>query len=128
MAIINARLFAYFKECALLKIQSRNPLTSNLWHYVGALYDREKNISSLWVNGTRVKHKTFAASWTLFTGYSAVRMGAISLNNWSIFKGRIKAMQVYNVSSTNQQIEAVKYSSGRGKNISCKYSVYTVTF
>ena len=125
MFISNAKLVAYFKGNALLHIQSET-LDSNHWHYVGASYDHKTNGLSLWINGTTVRQEIFATEWTRTTGYKAVRMGAIFLKSWHgtlKFKGRITAMQVYNISLTEQQIEAVKYVSGRGKNISCKVSV-----
>jgi len=125
MAIRNAKLTSYFKGIASLEVKSAR-LESNHWHYVGALYDHEKNEVSLWVNGTIVAQRKFANDRPRATGYRAVRMGAIFLKRWQKtlkFKGRITAMQVYNFSLTEQQIEVVKYVSGRGKNISCKVSV-----
>ena len=125
MFISNANLVAYFKGNASLHIQSET-LGSNHWHYVGASYDHKKNELSLWVNGTLAGQKKFAHGSPRATGYRAVRMGAIFLKRWQKtlkFNGRITAMQVYNFSLTEQQIEAVKYVSGRGKNISCKVRV-----
>ena len=125
MAITNAKLASFFKGNALPDIRSET-LGSNHWHYVGASYDHKENEVRLWVNGTIVTQRKFDKGRPRTTGYRAVRMGAIFLKRWpktTRFKGRITAMQVYNFSLTEQQIEAVKYLSGRDKNISCKVSV-----
>ena len=125
MAIRNAKLASYFKGIVSPDIQSAR-LESNHWHYVRTSYDHNNNEVSLWVNGTIVVQTKFDANWSLDTGYRAVRMGAIFLKSRQKtfkFKGRITAMQVYNFSLTEKQIEAVKYVLGRGKNISCKVCV-----
>ena len=124
MAIIkNATLAAYFRGTASPNIQS-GKLELNHWHYVGASYDRTRKKASLWVNGAAFEKNGVDTIWTLGTGYSAVRMGAFRKQNMTFkFQGRIAAMQVYDVSLTKEQIEAVRNISGRGKNISYKASV-----
>ena len=121
MAILNAKLAVYKEGVALPYLQSEI-LASNHWLYVGVSYDHKNKETSLWVNGTKVQRE-FNAEWTFDTGYRAVRMGAVYLQNWDMtctFKGRITVMQVYNVSLNKRQIEAVKYVSSRGKNTKCK--------
>ena len=112
MAIVNATLAAYFKGTASPDIQSER-LDLNHWHYVGASHDHNSGKASLWVNGTEVKQEVerFFPNWTVG---SVLRMGFK-------FKGRIAALQVYNVYLTKQQIEDVKCVVG--KNISSKVSV-----
>ena len=122
MAIAKARL-AYFSgiQTGLQEICSKETLGSNRWHYVGASYDNTSKKARLWVNGSLDK-EIDVPSWNLPTEYSAVRMGAVFLKNWHgqktyKFKGRIATMQIYNLSLTEQQIKAVKYVSGQGRNI-----------
>ena len=128
MAIESSKLAVYFTGNTFAEIQS-GTLELNHWHYVGASYDHKEKEVRLWVNGTIVEHTKPFTGETLATGYRAVRMGAVFLKIWNkcktlIFKGRISAMQVYNVSLSKQQIEAVKYFSGRGKNMTSKEGVF----
>lgn len=133
MYINGNKLFAHFtdKEDQSTPNTLSTELELNQWHYVGASYDHVTGNESLWVNGTRKTQKIFKASMTLATG-SNVRMGSILLDK-SVsfdFAGRIAAMQVYNFTLTEQQIEAVKYAGDRGKNVNSNilirsYSVKT---
>lgn len=126
MAIENDTLAAYFSGTASPDIQSER-LYLNHWHYVGVSYDHTSQKASLWVNGTVVKELTGPhPRWNdPGIGCNAVSMGALRLKGKTEFKfkGRIAAMQVYNVSLTKQQIKAMKYVSGRGKKTSYKASV-----
>jgi len=104
MAIANAKLAAYFGS-NVLSLTQKNQLTSNHWHYVGVTYDHGEKEARLWVNGKIVETRSFS---TGFRGYKAVRMGAVSLminreKKTFKFKGRISALQVYNVSLTNNR-------------------------
>ena len=126
MAITHlANLAVYNKRNTISPdIQSaEGKLMLNSWNYVGFSYNNKNNSAILWINGTRVGQEKFTSGWTLGAGYRTVRMGSVNLAVWvepSTFEGRITVMQVYNVSLTKQQIEAVKYVACRGKNISCK--------
>ena len=125
MAIKNATLAAYFGS-DVLSFTQKKKLTSNHWHYVGVTYDHGEEEARLFVNGKIVGSRSFS---TGFRRNKAVRMGAVSLmtkrgNRTFKFKGRISAVQVYNVSLTEQQIDDVKNVSGRGKSISCKKNVF----
>ena len=85
-----------------------------LWHYVGSSYNHETGKASLWLNGTKVKEEDIGAGITLATK-QFVRMGVTARPDTTRFKGRITAMQVYNVALTAGQINKVKYA-GRGRN------------
>lgn len=125
MAIENATLAAYLEGADSPDIQS-GILKLKHWHYVGASYDHTSAKASLWVNGTVVRNTSCGTTSFPSTGDSAEGMGAVRVFQERItfkFKGRIAAMQVYNVSLTKQQIEAVKNVSGRGKNIGYKARV-----
>ena len=86
-------------------------LVLNRWHYVGASYDGNTGIASLWLNGKRVVHQNIGAALALAT-QDNVRMGARE-GDGRYFKGRITAMQVYNVALTTEQINEVK-NAGQG--------------
>ena len=90
------------------------PLEPKQWHYVGSSYDHETGKASLWLNGTKVKESNIGAGIILDTGH-IVRMGAAAKPGGQRFKGRITAMQVYNVALTAGQINEVK-DTGRGRN------------
>ncbi|KAJ7386242.1 hypothetical protein OS493_010641 [Desmophyllum pertusum] len=105
--INSGRLDAHFEES--YGITTTEPLALNKWHYVGSSYDGNTGMASLWLNGTSVESQNISYI-TLATGYN-VRMGEIDGNRF--FKGRITAMQVYDVALTAEQINAVK-DAGRG--------------
>ena len=108
------RLVARFKESAEDTLTSEQ-LAEKQWIYVGSSYDHNTGNASLWLNGTRINSKNIGKDFILATG-SKVRMGAsTSPVDPRYFKGRITAMQVYNVSLTAQQISEVK-DAGRGRN------------
>ena len=90
------------------------PLEPKQWQYVGSSYNHETGNASLWLNGTKVKEWDIGAGITLATG-QIVRMGAAAKPGGRRFKGRITAMQVYNVALTAGQINEVK-DTGRGRN------------
>ena len=90
------------------------PLEPKKWHYVGSSYDHETGKASLWLNGTEVKERDIGTSIILDTGHIG-RMGASAKPGGQRFKGRITAMQVYNVALTTEQINEVK-DTGRGRN------------
>ena len=90
------------------------PLEPKQWHYVGSSYDDETGKASLWLNGTEVKETDIGTGIILYTGH-IVRMGAAAKPGGQSFKGRITAMQVYNVALTAEQINEVK-DTGRGRN------------
>ena len=66
------------------------------------------------MNGTKVKEWDIGTGITLATE-QIVRMGAAAKPGGRRFKGRITAMQVYNVALTAGQINEVK-DRGRGRN------------
>ncbi len=98
------------------KLTTTRPLAAKQWYYVGSSYDHNTGNASLWLNGTRVDHKKITgADITLDTGHE-VRMGArANPDDPRYFKGRITAMQVYDVALTAEQINEVK-DAGQGRN------------
>ena len=86
-------------------------LPLNQWYHVGSSYDHNTGIASLWLNGQQVVQQNIGAGLTLAT-QDSVRMGA-KVGDGRYFKGRITAMQVYNVVLTAEQIHAVE-NAGKG--------------
>ncbi|XP_078379543.1 uncharacterized protein LOC144662575 [Oculina patagonica] len=82
------------------------PLALNQWHYVGMSYDHYTGIANLWLYGIQVCQKDIGARQTLAT-QDNVRMGAIE-DDSRYFKGRITAMQIYDVALTAEEINAVE--------------------
>ena len=95
-----------------LKLDTVQSLALNRWHYVGSSYDYHTGNATLWLNGTAVQELHFKANMSLAT-QDLVRMGAIT--DLVSFKGRITAMQVYDVALTAKQINEVK-NDGRGRD------------
>ena len=88
-------------------------LALNQWHYAGVSYDRNTGIANLWLDGQQVLQRNLGARQALAT-QDIVRMGAIKDDD-RYFKGRITAMQIYDVALTAHQINAVE-NAGRGIN------------
>ena len=93
---------------------SSHVLALNQWHYVGFTYNHITGIADLWLDDQRVAQRNIGAGRSLST-QDHVRMGALE-NDGRYFKGRITAMQIYNVSLTEEQIKAVE-NAGQGKII-----------
>ena len=90
------------------------------WHYVGFTYSRITGMGKLWLDGQRVLQRNIGAGLSLST-QDNVRMGAIE-NDGRYFKGRITAMQIYDVALTEDQINAVE-NAGQGNHndtLTCK--------
>jgi len=84
---------------------SSQPLALNQWHYVGTSYDYNTGIARLCLNGQKTVELNIG-SMTLST-QDNVRMGA-KADDGRYFKGRIPAMQVYDVALTAEQINEVR--------------------
>ena len=112
LKINSGKLRTRFKKNT--KLTTDLPLESKQWQYVGSSYDHETGKASLWLNGTKVKELNIGAGITLATE-QIVRMGATVNPGGKKLKGRITAMQIYNVALTAEQINEVK-DAGRGRN------------
>ena len=113
MWVVSGRLFACFVKRNYqftLSLITSEPLSLNQWQYVGASYDHKTGVASLWLDGQRVLQKNIGANLTLAT-QDNVRMGARGFDR-QYFKGRIAAMQIYDVALTKGQVNAVK-NAGR---------------
>ena len=123
LRINSGKLRTRFKEHTHSTTDQR--LEPKQWHYVGSSYDHQTGTVSLWLNGTKVKESNIGAGITLATE-QIVRMGATAKTGKRRFKGRITAMQVYNVALTAGQINKVK-DTGRGRKLivfsSCTFFV-----
>ncbi|KAL9971321.1 hypothetical protein ACROYT_G023832 [Oculina patagonica] len=87
---------------------SNHVVALNQWHYVGASYDHNTGIASLWLDGEQVLQQNIGAGLTLAT-QDKVRMG-VKTGDSRYFKGQIAAMQIYNVALTEEQIHAVRFA------------------
>jgi len=112
LRVNSGKLRTRFKQNT--KSTTDRALEPMMWHYVGSSYNHETGKASLWVNGTKVKEEDIEAGITLATK-QIVRMGVTAKPETTRFKGRITAMQVYNVALTAEQINNAKYA-GRGRN------------
>ena len=80
------------------------PLALNRWHHVGASYDHETGVASLWLNGKQMKH-TIAVGMPLNTQVEII-LGAEG-DKGPYFQGRITAMEIYDVALSKKQMNAV---------------------
>ncbi|XP_078378911.1 uncharacterized protein LOC144662053 [Oculina patagonica] len=75
----------------------------NQWQYVGASYDYDTGNASLWVNGDLAAQQNIGAGITPAT-QGNLRMGVADRK---YFKGRVSAMQVFDVALTPEQVIAL---------------------
>ena len=109
MWVVSGKLFARFTKRNYQFTQglvTSQSLELNQWQYVGASYDHNTGVASLWLDGQQVVQTNIGAGLTLGT-QDDVRMGAKD-GDGRYFKGRIAAMQIYNVAFTEEQVKAVK--------------------
>ena len=113
MWVVSGKLFARFTKRNYQFTQaltSSKSLALNEWQYVGASYDHNTGIASLWLDGQQVVQTIIGTGITLGT-QDNVRMGAKE-GDRRFFKGRISAMQIYDVALTEEQTNAVKIAGG----------------
>ena len=122
MWVVSGKLFARFTKRnyqftpALTTSQS---LALNQWQYVGASYNHNTGVASLWLDGQQVMQTNIGAGMTLGT-HDNVRMGA-KVGDGRYFKGRIAAMEIYDVALTEEQVNTVKI---RGEGNHCEVAFY----
>ena len=80
-------------------------LPLNQWSYVGSTYDYDTVIVRLWVDGRQTAQSSIGR--VHLSTQDEVRMGAQDGDIWR-FRGRIAAMQLYNVALTAEQINVLK--------------------
>ena len=85
----------------------------NQWHYVGLTYSHITGLANLWLDDQKVVQRNIGAGLSLST-QDNVRMGALE-NDGRYFKGRITAMQIYDIALTQEQINAVE-NAGQGNH------------
>ena len=102
------KLFARFvdrEQKALLPAIKSMHIKPNKWSFVGAVYDQNSGLASLWINGKQ-EDKKHIGNISLATNYP-VRMGA-RIGDKRNFRGRISCMQVYDVALNWKQINDAK--------------------
>ena len=104
-------------------LRSFQVLALKQWHYVGFTYNHITGIADLWLDNQRVVQRNIGAGLSLST-QDDVRMGALE-NDGRYFKGRITAMQIYDVALTGEQINAVE-NAGQGKIIMILWQVVRI--
>ena len=124
MWVVSGKLFARFTKRNYQFTQgliTSNSLVLNQWQYVGASYDHNTGVASLWLDGQQVVQTNIGAGLTLGT-QDEVRMGAKG-GDGRYFRGRITAMQIYDVALTEEQVNIVKI---RGQGNHCKVTFLKV--
>jgi len=109
MWVVSGKLFVRFRKRnyqSTPHLITSKSLAVDQWQYVGASYDHNTGIASLWLDGKQVVQKNIGTGMTLST-QDNVRMGAKG-GDGRYFKGRISAMQIYDVALTEEQVNAVK--------------------
>ena len=112
----SGKLYGVFTQRNYLtnaRLLSGQLLVLNQWHYVGLTYSHITGMANLWLDGQRVVQKNIGAGLSLSTQEN-VRMGALE-NDDRYFKGRITAMQIYDVALTKEQINSVE-NAGQGNH------------
>ena len=107
------KLATSFQE-TLDQLLTNESLAANQWHYVGSSYDNKNGYANLWLNGTIVAQKYIGDDIILPTGRNVMMGAPANRDDLRCFKGRITAMQVYDVALNAEQINEVK-DAGRGR-------------
>ena len=124
MWVVSGKLFARFTKRNYQFTQhltTTKSLSLNQWQYVGASYDHNTGVASLWLDGQQVVQTNIGAGLTLGT-QDNVRMGAKG-GDLRYFRGRIAAMQIYDVALTEEQVNAVKMA-GQGNHFEVAFPYY----
>ena len=87
------------------KLTTDQPLPLNQWHHVGSSYDQNTGMASLWLNGQQVEKKYIGDGMHVAT-QDNVRVGATG-DGGPYFKGRITAMEIYNVALRKKQMNVI---------------------
>ena len=114
--VVSGKLFARFTKRNYQFTQAlttSKSLALNQWQYVGASYDHNTGVASLWLDGQQVVQTNVGAGMTLGT-QDNVRMG-VKVGDRRYFRGRIAAMQIYDLALTEEQVNAVKIA-GKDNN------------
>ena len=109
MWVVSGKLFARFTKRNYQFTQAlatSESLALDQWQYVGASYDYNTGVASLWLDGIQVVQTNIGAGLTLGT-QDDVRMG-VKGGDKRYFKGRIAAMQIYGIALTKEKVKAVK--------------------
>ena len=109
MWVVSGKLFARFTKRNYQFTQAlaiSESLALDQWQYVGASYDHNTGVASLWLDGQQVVQTNIGGGLTLGT-QDDVRMGAKG-GDGRYFKGRVTAMQIYDVALSEEQVKAVK--------------------
>ena len=116
--IVNGKFVAHLRKpghSATYTLRSLSLIPG--WIFLGASYNRSSGEAKVWVDGNVVGVKNIEKDFELGT-QNNVTMGARK-SNGSYFKGRITQMQVYNLTLTQGQIQAIQDQVLRpGKNAS----------
>ena len=109
MWVVSGKLFAGFTKRNYQFTQAlitSDALALNQWQYVGACYDYNTGVASLWLDGQQVVQTNIGAGLTLGT-HDDVRMGA-KRGDGRYFRVRIAAMQIYDDAFTKEQVNGMK--------------------
>ena len=109
MWVVSGKLFARFTKRNYQFTQAlitRKSLALNQWQFVGASYNHNTGIASLWLNGQPVVQTNIGAGMYLGT-QDNVRMG-VKGGDGRYLRGRISAMQIYDVALTEEQVNSVE--------------------
>lgn len=90
----------------------RRPLAYRAWNYIGATYDYNRGIATLWV-GSRPVARRKIGRFELATNYP-IRIGSRK-GDRRYFRGRLFCIQVYSVALNAKQIRQAQKRCFRGK-------------
>lgn len=118
-----AKFTANSNDQSVLRLKTEHPLPLNQWHHVGLSYDYNTNTknASLWLKGKGVYEGTIILD-TLSPPEIIVRLGATE-GDGHYFKGRITAMEIYDVFLTEKKILA----TGKAGQSNFKFTIERFT-
>ena len=124
MWVVSGKLFARFTRRNYQFTQgliTSNSLALNQLQYVGASYDHNTGVESLWLDGQQVVQTNIVAGLILDSQDNII-MGSKE-GDRRYFRGRITVTQIYDVPLTEEQVNAVKI---RGQGNHCKVTFLKV--
>jgi len=94
------------KTSKVYLLHKENVLVENAWNFIGATYDYQTGIATVWVNNDTAMLRAIAAKMELAT-QTDVRVGA-SNNQEKHFRGRVSCLQFYDQALSRDQIIEAK--------------------
>ncbi|KAK3752814.1 hypothetical protein QZH41_016346, partial [Actinostola sp. cb2023] len=97
------------RNLALSQFVSKNVLNLKEWNFIGASYDYDTEMASLWHDGRKVLSTKLRSPHQLeLATQFPIRLGTLTTSGLGAFEGVIACLQLYSTVLTQAQIEAAR--------------------